>query len=684
MKKIIVCFCLFLLSHFLFAQNFKENLLKVRDSLKTELNKLQNEPSSVEIQRQITLSYEYIDADSSIYYGQKFIEAAEKFQDNNRLLDALGIVSLAYIYKGDLPKALELSLRAVQIYDENPGLISTIYMPGIGPAYGCLSEIYFQIGDIDKAQEYALKVIDLNLEGSKIAAGFGHFQLARIYEKINQLDSALKHINLSKQNFKDVMNEAGIFTNQYDANAEVYNLLAKVYLKQGKTAQALAELKNILAINVSKGEHLNTAKTYLDLAYFYSSQNSVDSSIYYAGKAMTESEKNDFVSVKLEAYSLLSQKYESIDPVIALAYFKEATALQNGLYGAGNIQVLKDMIAQNEKKREEIETAKVEFAQKLRTYTFLGVTLILLTIAGFLYRNNKQAKKAKLKIESAFHQLKSTQAQLIQSEKMASLGELTAGIAHEIQNPLNFVNNFSEVSTELVDEMNEELAVGNKQLATGNVPVAINHWQAAVDIANDLKQNLEKINHHGKRAGDIVKGMLQHSRSSSGQKEPTDINALCDEYLRLSYHGLRAKDKSFNAKFETDFDTSIPKLNVVPQNIGRVVLNLINNAFYAVNERQKLLAASFKLQANYEPTVSVSTKKQGSKVLISVKDNGNGIPDSIKEKIFQPFFTTKPTGQGTGLGLSLSYDIVKAHGGQLKVETKEGEGSKFIIQLPIV
>ncbi len=667
MKKIIVSFCLFLLSHFLLAQNFKENLLKVRDSLKTELNKLQNEPSSVEIQRQITLSYVFIDTDSTIYYGQKFIEAAEKFQDNNRLLDALGIVSEAYIYKGDLPKALELSLKAVQIYDENPGLISTDYTPGIGPAYGCLSEIYFQIGDIDKAQEYAHKVIDLNPEGNKLGGGFGHFQLARIYEKINQLDSAVKHINLSKQLFKGVLNATGIFTDQYDANSDGYNLLAKVYLKQGKTAQALAELKNILAINVSKGETLNTAKTYLDLAYFYSSQNSKDSSIYYANKAANESENNDFVKVKLEAYSLLSQKYESIDPVIALAYFKQATALQNSLYGAGNIQVLKDMIAQNGKKREEIEAAKVEFGQKLRTYAFLGVTLILLTIAGFLYRNNKQAKKANLKIESAFHQLKSTQSQLIQSEKMASLGELTAGIAHEIQNPLNFVNNFSEVSNELIDEMNVELNKGD-----------INE---AKTISNDIKQNLEKINHHGKRADAIVKGMLQHSRSSSGIKEPTDINALCDEYLRLAYHGLRAKDKNFNAKLGTDFDSSIGKINVVPQELGRVILNLINNAFYAVNEKQKQNIPG------YEPTVTITTGKSNGKsdnyrIEVKVKDNGNGIPKKVLDKIFQPFFTTKPTGQGTGLGLSLSYDIVKAHGGELKVDTKEGEGSEFIIQLP--
>jgi signal transduction histidine kinase len=252
---------------------------------------------------------------------------------------------------------------------------------------------------------------------------------------------------------------------------------------------------------------------------------------------------------------------------------------------------------------------------------------------------------------------------------MASLGELTAGIAHEIQNPLNFVNNFSEVNAELVEELKSELAIGNQQ--------------SAIEIAEDIRDNSEKINHHGKRADAIVKGMLQHSRTSSGQKELTDINALADEYLRLAYHGLRAKDKSFNAKFETDFDPSIGKINIVPQEIGRVILNLINNAFYAVTEKKKQQAD------NYEPKVTVITRAVtppltggGLGVLISVRDNGNGIPQKVLAKIFQPFFTTKPTGEGTGLGLSLSYDIIKTHGGELKVETKEGEGAEFIIHLP--
>ena len=283
-------------------------------------------------------------------------------------------------------------------------------------------------------------------------------------------------------------------------------------------------------------------------------------------------------------------------------------------------------------------------------------------LESIVTKRTSELVQQKNELEKALVDLKATQAQLIQSEKLASLGELTAGIAHEIQNPLNFVNNFSEVNTELVDELHQ--AIDEGRIAE------------AKELANDIKENEEKIVYHGKRADLIVKSMLHHSRSSNGIKEPTDINVLADEYLRLAYHGLRAKDKSFNALMKTDFDENIETINIIPQDMGRVILNLITNAFHAVAEKKKQEGDG------YEPTVSVSTKKLNGKTQIRVKDNGNGIADQVKDKIFQPFFTTKPTGEGTGLGLSLSYDIVKAHGGELKVETREQEGSEFIITLP--
>jgi two-component system, NtrC family, sensor kinase len=272
----------------------------------------------------------------------------------------------------------------------------------------------------------------------------------------------------------------------------------------------------------------------------------------------------------------------------------------------------------------------------------------------------KAIEETNVALQKTLEDLKAAQAQLIQSEKMASLGELTAGIAHEIQNPLNFVNNFSDLSVDLAKELKEETekAEIDKELI--------------IDLATDLSFNQEKINHHGKRASDIVRGMLEHSRSSTGQKESTDINALCDEYLRLAYHGLRAKDKSFNATLETHFDPNLPKIDIIPQDIGRVLLNLITNAFYAVNERSKKGESSYD-----EPKVTLTTQlTANSQLLIAIKDNGTGIPDTIKDKIFQPFFTTKPTGQGTGLGLSLSYDIVKAHGGDLIVDSFSGLETK--------
>jgi two-component system NtrC family sensor kinase len=301
----------------------------------------------------------------------------------------------------------------------------------------------------------------------------------------------------------------------------------------------------------------------------------------------------------------------------------------------------KAMEKEREKRRQEEELNKVIAARKVE-------------LEVLVKERTAALMQQKEELQQALAELRITQDQLIQSEKLASLGELTAGIAHEIQNPLNFVNNFSDVSIELVDEMEIELNKGDKE--------------EAMAIAADIKQNLEKIRHHGKRADGIVKGMLQHSRNKSGERQLTDINVLADEYLRLSYHGLRAKDKSFNATMTTHYQENLPKTSMVPQDIGRVLLNLFNNAFYSINQKQKTAGAAF----------------TDSFLEIRVKDNGTGIPEEIQDKILQPFFTTKPTGEGTGLGLSLSYDIiVKGHGGKIDIESKEGEGAEFIINLPV-
>ena len=392
----------------------------------------------------------------------------------------------------------------------------------------------------------------------------------------------------------------------------------------------------------------------------------------------------------LRDYKLLASLYEKTgEPLKAKEVYKSFISLQDSVTAdQAKFRTIsfetEQQISENEIAISKLETENKLSAQS-RNFT-IGIAALLLILAGSIYYRFQSKKKANKVLEITLADLRSTQAQLVQSEKMASLGELTAGIAHEIQNPLNFVNNFSEVSSELVDEAAVELNKGDLKETKA--------------ILNDLKGNLEKINHHGQRASSIVKGMLEHSRTSTGEKELTDINALAEEYLRLAYHGFRAKDKSFNANFTTDFDPNLPKINVIPQDIGRVLLNLINNAFQACSASRtspSLHSASLHadpLQADpldkgafnaprLEPTVSISTKNGNGNIEIRINDNGPGIPNEIKDKIFQPFFTTKATGQGTGLGLSLAYDIVKAHGGDLSVESKEGEGAMFKISLPI-
>jgi signal transduction histidine kinase len=425
----------------------------------------------------------------------------------------------------------------------------------------------------------------------------------------------------------------------------MYDLSARSSLKQespdfeGMAYQALAELSRMTG--------------------------AVDSSFMFSRNAISiYLEMNDTLGLSA-AYRALSSAFDAQNQTDSAHYYlKRSIALESALNQAGKAKSFQSTSFNEQIKLQELEAEKLRTQSRTRTWTMISGIGVLLLISGILYRNNRRQKKDKAHIEKAYEKLKSTQTQLIQSEKMASLGELTAGIAHEIQNPLNFVNNFSEVNTELIEEMKSELQADNKQ--------------EALLLADDIKENEQKINHHGKRADAIVKGMLQHSRSSNGVKEPTDINALADEYLRLSYHGLRAKDKSFNATIETHFDETIGKINIIPQDIGRVILNLINNSFYAVNEKKQ------QSPDGYEPIVSVSTKKIKDKVEIKVSDNGNGIPQKVLDKIYQPFFTTKPTGQGTGLGLSMSYDIVKAHGGEIKVETKEGEGTTFVITIPSI
>jgi two-component system NtrC family sensor kinase len=491
---------------------------------------------------------------------------------------------------------------------------------------------------------------------------------------MNQLDSALYYSKIAYEKstqFNIPRNAPYILMN-----------IAGTYSKMGNQAQAKMYFDLAVTEALKNQSPRFRNLVYVGYAEHFQRNQQQDSCVVYAKKAIDAVQNSVFLYLSMKPAKLLTEIYETNNADSTLKYLRIYRTANDSLFNTRNNQQLQLMTFEEDQRQQELAAAKEKFAFKIKQNIMLGGLGTFLLLALILFRNNKQKQKAnallhrqKEEIQTTLSKLKSTQVQLVQSEKMASLGELTAGIAHEIQNPLNFVNNFSEVNAELIDELQHELKTGNTA--------------EAITISNHIKDNEEKINHHGKRADAIVKGMLQHSRSSSGVKEPTDINALADEYFRLAYHGLRAKDKSFNATMKTDYDESIGLVNIIPQDIGRVILNLITNAFYAVST---LAPKSPKGDLPYVPTVNVSTKLVKSPlgdlgvnhVEISVSDNGPGIPQTILDKIFQPFFTTKPTGQGTGLGLSLSYDIVKAHGGELKVQTIEGEGSDFIIVLPLL
>ena len=678
MKFFKIVFCLFLPLFSLSQVNplYLEPSKKQADSLRIELKNELNDTLRMAAYRELALFYLDINSDSALFFIEKDLLLAKKLNLKLWEADAYDLMGLITNTQGNYVQSLKSFNAALEIAENTDcekniwnilkftdrnspkfarlSMLASIQSDAAG-LYNITENYDMQLKTVQNCLKVAFSINDKTI----LSQGFRG--LGQIYFRQNQLDSALasykRSINYSKE----------VGYNKYTGGS--FLRIGDIYLKQRLPKLALENYLVALQSSVEQNNYSQLGQVYVAIAIYYNTIGNNDSALYYAksGLAMTKNMGN--VIGTINAYSTLATIYRSQKKLdSALMYLQLVTLAKDSLTSFAKIKQLQNIGFDEQLRLQELEKNRIETQSKIRSYGMLAGLAVLSIIGFILYRNNRQKQKANIvlqeqkdKVESTLHELKSTQSQLIQSEKMASLGELTAGIAHEIQNPLNFVNNFSEVSTELVDEMNEEINKGN--------------LEDAKEIANDLKQNLEKINHHGKRAGDIVKGMLQHSRSSSGIKEPTDINKLADEYLRLAYHGLRAKDKSFNATMKTDFDESIGNINITPQDIGRVILNLITNAFYVVNEKKKSGVT------NYEPTVSISTKKLNGKVEINVFDNGGGIPQKILDKIFQPFFTTKPTGQGTGLGLSLSYDIVKAHGGELKVETKEGEGSTFTIQI---
>jgi two-component system, NtrC family, sensor kinase len=648
MKTIIWTFHFF----FITAVGHSQNQRIV--DLKQRLAAADTDTSRVLILTNLCNSLSGINPDSALYYGDKAVALARKIKYPKGEVQALSFSSGVLNSTGYLPKALSMAFEALQIAEKH-NLETQKKWPFV-----YISVVYASLKDYSKAISFRMRALRIaEAENQMNSIIIENLQVGNLYIQKEQLDSASFFLNRALK-----LREA----NPGGSKNDIFYGLGEIEARKGNHFPAMAYFQKALDL-LDSNSHRSLSKIYMSIANLYKNKNQRDSSIYFAKKALKESQPI-FLKLKIiEASTLLSELYENISDKESYDYYKLATATKESLFGAGNIQAIQEMIALEEERQKEVERANAAFQNQLKQYALLVGLLLLLLIAFFLYRNNQKEKKARnilqaknQQIQLALSEIKSTQSQLIQSEKMASLGELTAGIAHEIQNPLNFVNNFSEVNSELIVEMKQEIGKGN--------------LEEVKSIADSIDENEQKIILHGKRADAIVKSMLAHSRISAGNKEPTDLNALADEYLRIAYHGLRAKNNSFNATMKTDFDASIGNINIIPQDIGRVILNLINNAFYAVDEKSR------KSIAGYVPIVEVSTKKLGKNVLVTVKDNGNGIPQKVLDKIFQPFFTTKPTGQGTGLGLSLSYDIVKAHGGELSVETKEGEGSLFIIQFP--
>jgi len=609
---------------------------------------------------QLAYGYRFSNIDSSLLYSDQAIAVSEKYNLMTIKSQMLSLKGATVLEAGKLPESLQFQFEAMKIAEKIKDTSSIAF------ALNRIGNIYMELADYEKSHEYYTKSKDLFLKIGDI--GMVHNEISNIgnlYYLMQQPDSALYYLQIVYDASLKNSNR-----NEY-TRPEIMFRMGNAYRLKGDKEQALLYYKKGIAESIIDNDIRNLTMNNLFIAQLYYELGIPDSSKKYAYDAIKTGKIVSFRKGVYDASVLLSNLFKDRNEYdSAYNYLTAANVEKDSLIGAKRFQDLQRIVLTEQELQRKAKAKRIADQNRQQQFVLIAGLAVFLVIASILYRNNKNKQQANIKLENTLASLRSTQSQLIQSEKMASLGELTAGIAHEIQNPLNFVNNFSEVSNELISEMVDEVDKGN----THEVKI----------IAKDVQQNLEKILHHGKRADAIVKGMLQHSRSSSGQKEATDINALTDEYLRLAYHGLRAKDKSFNATLKTDFDKSIGNINIIPQDIGRVILNLITNAFYVVNERQK--AESGKLNAEgkmYEPTVEVSSKKINGTIEIKVADNGNGIPQKILDKIFQPFFTTKPTGQGTGLGLSLSYDIVKAHGGELKVETKEGEGSEFVILLPV-
>lgn len=640
---------------------------KLTDSLYKNLNKAKTDTEKFAAYTSLCKYYYISNPDSAIISGQEAFVLAKKNNWENDQAKTYGNIANAYGEMGDYVKAMQYYFKSVKMLERLKDVRA------LASANNNIGATYIQSQEYKKAIPY-LKTAERQLNMTIKTQGrtpknvkLNCIILENIGENflnLHQIDSADHYLKWAYP--------IALKNQLSDLSGPIERDLGEVEKERGNRTGALSYFKKAIGHAVAIQDMENQSVAYLSMANLYHNSKQQDSAEYYAKKALDVA-----ASVKLEQDVLNAGKVlygfydEDHNLGEAYKYFKLTTAAKDSLYSQDKIKQLLSLDFEEKQRQRDLAEAELAFQDRVRTWLLISGLAVLLLIVFIFWRSSRQRQKAnrllqqqKDEIGSTLSKLQQAQSQLIQSAKMASLGELTAGIAHEIQNPLNFVNNFSEVNDEMIDELREELKAGRVE--------------DALAIADDIQQNGKKINHHGKRADAIVKGMLQHSRTSSGEKQQTNINAFGDEFFKLSYHGLRAKDASLSAQMITRFDDSLPKINIIQQDLGRVLLNLFNNAFYAVQQKAKTNGE------NYKPTVTLTTSAGNGYLLISIKDNGVGIPDSLKEKILQPFFTTKPTGEGTGLGLSLSYDIiVKGHNGTLDIHSKEGDGAEFVVKLPM-
>jgi two-component system NtrC family sensor kinase len=671
MKRIPLLFLLFFFS--ILAAGQYNPTPQTIDSLTQLLSKAGNDSTRYELQSQLGLANQTVNPERAVLHFNEAVKIAKSLNDIAKINSALLSLSFLYSAIGESPKSIEILHDVLQNSEKDRNFFYAMSLAFLG-------ENYKTLGDYKNALYYIRMAYLFSEENVKEnpktfdEAGYiaGPMKLAEIFELMNRLDSALFFAQLS---YKRVLEKPIAYF-----YCDICYIMGKIHHRLKYDDMAIGFYRSGLNKALAQNFPYYIQTGQLAIAGFFRETSQPDSAIQYAMQAYQGAKLINGYSSMKEAAGILRIVYEKQGNYAkALFYNDLAIAARDSVTGAEKVREVQNLTFKEERRQDkiqqEIEAAQKVYQNRIKIYSLLAVICGVLILATILYRNNRQKLKAnsllqeqKDEVHRVLANLKSTQAQLIQSEKMASLGELTSGIAHEIQNPLNFVNNFSEVNVELAGELKEEL---NK------IELPAKNKTDLSALVQDIFENQYKILHHGKRAESIVKGMLQHSQNSIGVKEPTDINELADKYLKIAYHGLRGKNQSMFANMKTDFDENIGKINIIPQDIGRVMLNLFNNAFYAVHERKKQMGDG------YEPLVSVTTKGVGNKIEIRIKDNASGIPKNIIDKIFQPFFTTKPTGQGTGLGLSLSYEIVKAHGGELKVESKEGQYAEFIIDLPV-